>query len=195
MVNEWDAKTIAQTRFADMIEQRTTMMKFLLDEYGIKAMEKFFLDRNPLWAEQLKVGKMKKVFAKILSKLMPKTIMEKLAEIIIENAQYLVGLENIAITESTDDYEIITITDCPVVKQFKKTIKALQFNNLEERYICTFGCIPILRQMSAVGNCNLVGEYDEKGCQLKLTLKPKPIEALETAESNEVIPLKNGNSE
>jgi hypothetical protein len=193
MVSQWDLKTIAQTRLADMIEQRTTMMKFLLDEYGIKAMEKFFLNQNPLWAEQLKVGTMKKVFAKMLSKLMPRTIMEKLGEIIIENAQYLVGLENIAITETTDDYEIISITDCPVVKQFKKTLKTLKFHNLEERYICTFGCFPVLRQMCAVGNCHLTAEYTEKGCQLKMALKPRPLEELGIAEADEIVSLKNGN--
>lgn len=192
MVSEWDLKTIAQTRFADMIEQRTTIMKFLLDEYGIKAMEKFFLDVNPLWAEHLKVGTLKKVFAKMLSKLMPRTIMEKLSEIIIENAQYLVGLENIHVTEITDDYEMIDITECPVIKQFKKTLKTLKFENLEERYICTFGCVPILRQMSAVGNCDLLAEYNEKGCELKVALKAKAFEELEVAETDEVVSLKNG---
>jgi hypothetical protein len=193
MVNEWDLKTKYQVAFADMIEQRTTMMKFLLDHYGIDAVEKFFLKENPGWAEHLKVGTMKKVFAKLLAKLLPRQLMAKLAEIIIENAQYLVGLENIAITESTDDYEIISITDCPVVKQFKRTLKALKFQNLEERYICTFGCFPVLRQMSAVGNCNLLAEYTEKGCQLKMALKPKAIEELELAESEEPVSLKNGN--
>jgi len=192
MVSEWDAKTIATTRFADMIEQRTTIMKFLLDEYGIKAMEKFFLEINPLWAEQLKVGTLKKVFAKMLSKLMPHTIMEKLSEIIIENAQYLVGLENIHVMEITDDYELIDITDCPVVKQFKKTLKTLKFENLEERYICTFGCVPILRKMCAVGNCDLIAEYNEKGCELKVALKPKALEELEIVEPDEGVTLKNG---
>lgn len=194
--NEWDIKTKYRVAFADMIEQRTTMMKFLLDRYGIEAVEQFFLHNNPEWAEKLKVGKMKKIFAKMLSKLLPKTILTKLSNIVIENGQYLVGVEHINVPESTDDRRIIQITDCPVKKQFKKTIKSLKFNEIEERYICSFACVPVLAQMCAVGNCNLNAEYldKEKGCNLIVTLKAKRPELLEQDEAKTSVILKNGPS-
>jgi len=190
----WDIKTLYQVAHQDMIEQRTTIMKFLLDNYGIEAVETFFLNQNPQWAEQLKVGKMKKIFAKIISKLAPRTIMNKLADIIIENAQYLVPLENITINEASDNYKIIEITKCPVLKEFKKTLKTLKFTNLEERYVCTFACVPVLAQMASVGNCDVSGDYYEKGCRLKVSLKAKAFESLNQSEAENVAPVRNGPS-
>ncbi len=189
----WDIKTLYQVAFADMIEQRTTMMKFLLNNYGIEAVEKFFLHDNPQWAEKLKVGKVKKVFAKLISKLAPRMIMNKLSDIIIENAQYLVPLDHITLPEADDDKKFIKIENCPVLKRFKKTLKALNFNDLEERYICTFACVPVIAQMASVGNCNVSAEYQEKGCQLHVSLKAKSSENLEIL-SDSSLPIKNGPS-
>jgi hypothetical protein len=190
----WSTKTLYQIAHQDMIEQRTTIMKFLLDTYGIEAVEEFFLNQNPQWAEQLKVGKMKKIFAKLISKLAPRMIMNKLSDIIIENAQYLVPLENININEAFDDFKIIEITKCPVLKQFKKTLKSLKFSNLEERYICTFACVPVLDQMAQVGNCNVTSEYFEKGCHLKVALNAKGFDALKSPEGEKAAPIRNGPS-
>jgi len=189
----WDLKTTYQVAFADMIEQRTTIMEFLLVNFGIEAVEKFFLSDNPRWAEKLKVGKMKKIFAKIIAKLAPRMILNKLSDIILENAQYLVPLKHATINEASNDYKIIEITNCPVLKQFKKTIKSLNFSNIEERYICTFGCIPILNQMAGVGNCNVSGTYNEKGCFINVTLKAKQLEEEEVqAEDAKFAQIKNG---
>ena len=190
----WNIKTLYQIAHQDMIEQRTTIMKFLLDNYGIEAVEEFFLNQNPQWAEQLKVGKVKKIFAKLISKLAPRMIMNKLSDIIIENAQYLVPLENISINEAFDDFKIIEITKCPVLKEFKKTLKSLKFSNLEERYICTFACVPVLDQMAQVGNCNVTSEYFEKGCHLKVCLNAKGFDALNSPESEKAAPIRNGPS-
>ncbi len=190
--DEWDLKTKYQVAFADAVEQRTTMMKFLLDNYGIEAVEKFFLHDNPQWAEKLKVGLIKKLIAKILAKLLPHQIMRRLSEIIVTEAQYLVGLEHVTISEITDDYELIDIQDCPVLKQFKRTLKSLKFSNLEERYICTFACVPLIQQMAAVGYCGVQPEYFEKGCQLRVSLKAKSAEELEQTECDTSVPLKNG---
>ncbi|NVM31323.1 MAG: hypothetical protein HWN65_20965 [Candidatus Helarchaeota archaeon] len=190
--NEWDLKTKYRVAFADMVEQRTTMMKFLLDNYGIEVVEKFFLLDNPEWAEKLKVGRMKKIFAKMISKLAPSLLMRRLSGIIVSQAQYLVGVEYVAITELTDDYEMLEITNCPVLKQFKKTIKALKFNDLEKRYICSFACVPVLAKMCAVGNCNLKADYTDKGCFLKVSLRAKESEQAEI--SQKTIPIKNGPS-
>ena len=191
--NEWDLKTKYRVAFADMIEQRTTIMKFLLDRYGIEALEQFFLYDNPEWAEKLKVGKLKKIFAKMISKLAPGLMMKRLAGIIISQAQYLVGIDHVAITEVTDDYEKLEITNCPVLKQFKKTLKALKFENLERRYVCSFACVPVLNQMCGVGNCHLTADYTDKGCKLNVSIKPKETEVL-GIESGTTAPLKNGPS-
>ncbi|MHA1266356.1 MAG: hypothetical protein ACTSRS_14075 [Candidatus Helarchaeota archaeon] len=190
----WDLKTLYQVAHADMIEQRCTIMKFLLMNYGIEAVEDFFLRQNPEWSEQLKVGKMKKIFAKLISKLMPKMILNKLSDIIIENAQYLVPLDHIVIDDATDNYKLIHITKCPVLKQFKKTIKTLKFHDLEERYVCSFACVPVLAQMAAVGNCCVSAEYIEKGCQLRVSLKPKEPEILELTEEDSIAEIRNGTS-
>ncbi|NVM52081.1 MAG: hypothetical protein HWN66_00165 [Candidatus Helarchaeota archaeon] len=188
--NVWDLKTKYRVAFADMIEQRTTMMKFLLDNYGIETVEKFFLSDNPEWAEKLKVGKMKKIFAKMISKLAPSLLMRRLTGIIVSQAQYLVGIDYITVTELTDNCEILEISNCPVLKQFKKTIKALKFSNLERRYVCSFACVPVLAQMCAVGNCNLKADYTDKGCYLIITLKPK--ESAESKQSQPTTLIKNG---
>ena len=171
-------------------------MKFLLDNYGIEAVEDFFLNQNPVWSETLKVGKMKKIFAKLISKFAPKFLMDKLAGMIIENAQYLVPLDRMTIREATEDYKIIEISKCPVLKKFKKTIKTLKFNDLEKRYICTFACVPVLAQMAAVGNCSVTSDYthDDKGCQLCVSLKAKEPELLQQTEVDSVATLKNGPS-
>ncbi|MFX1297180.1 MAG: hypothetical protein ACFFD2_20290 [Promethearchaeota archaeon] len=191
--SEWDLKTKYQIAFADMIEQRTTMMKFLIDNYGIEACMKFFLEQNPEWSEKLKIGKLKKIFAKMLAKLVPKMLLIKLSDIIISNAQYLIGLEHISIQETTNSHRIIKITKCPVKKQFKKTIKTLKFSDLEERYICTFACIPVLKQMCAVGNCNLRAEYldKERGCYLIVSLKTKESELLDQSKNDSLTILKD----
>jgi len=192
----WNMKTLYQIAHKDMIEQRTTMMKFLLDNYGIEAVEEYFLNQNPQWAETLKVGKLKKIFAKLISKLAPKLTMVKLSDIIIENSQYLVGLDHITISETTDTYRMIRITKCPVKKQFKKTLKTLKFTDLEERYICTFACVPVMAQMCTVGNCDLRAEYldKENGCNLIVTLKAKEPEMFEQTEAGSLATLKNGPS-
>ncbi|MHA1650126.1 MAG: hypothetical protein ACTSYB_08025 [Candidatus Helarchaeota archaeon] len=191
--NEWDIKTKYNVAFADMIEQRTTMMKFLIDNFGIEAMEKFFLKDNPEWAEKLKIGTLKKLFVKMLSKLLPKQILAKVCDIIIENAQYLVGLDHISVVKTADNYRTVQVTNCPVLKQFKKNLKRLKFDNLEERYICTFACVPVLGQMCQAGSCVLSAEYFEKGCYLTVSLKPKEPDVLEPqTEPGTTLPLKNG---
>ncbi|MFX1298751.1 MAG: hypothetical protein ACFFD2_28315, partial [Promethearchaeota archaeon] len=131
------------------------------------------------------------IFAKIIAKLAPRMIMNKVSDIVIENAQYLVPLNHVTINEASNDFKIIEITKCPVLKRFKKTIKSLKFNDLEERYICTFACIPVLGQMAAVGNCNVTSEYFEKGCQIRVTIKAKASELVSPTESP---PVKNGPS-
>ena len=128
----------------------------------------------------------------MLSKLAPKMIMRRMAEIIVENAQYLVGLDHVTITEISDDYETLEIKKCPVVKQFKKTIKALNFDDLEKRYVCTFACVPVLNQMCGVGNLYLTADYTEDGCQLLVKMKPKGSEELPQTEKDTGVPLKNG---
>jgi hypothetical protein len=190
----WNHKTLYQVAHADMIQQRTTIMEYLLVNYGIESVEKFFLQDNAQWAEKLKVGKMKKIFAKLISKLAPRLVMNKISDIILSNAQYLVPIKHMAIDEADEDRKIIEITKCPVLKEFKKTIKTLKFSNLEERYICTFACIPVIAQMAAVGNCNVVGEYFEKGCTLRVTLKAKGTEMLEQVEAEHTAQIRNGPS-
>lgn len=192
----WNTKTLYQVAHADMIEQRTTIMKFLLMNYGIEAVERFFLEQNPQWAEQLKVGKVKKIFAKLISKLAPRFLMDQLAGIIIENAQYLVPLDHMTINEATDDYKIIEITKCPVLQNFKKTLKTLKFTDLEKRYVCSFACVPVLNQMASVGNCAVTADYshDEKGCRLRVCLKAKEPEILSETMENSTVPLRNGPS-
>ncbi len=188
--NEWDLKTKYRVAFADMIEQRTTIMKFLLDNFGIESVEKFFKYDNPQWAEQLKVGKVKKIFAKMISKLAPSLLMRRLAGIIISQAQYLVGIDHVAIIELTNGYEKLEISNCPVLKQFNKTLKALKFNNLEKRYICAFACVPVLNQMCAVGNCSLKANYTDKGCHLIVNLGIKESKEFEQAQAS--ISINNG---
>jgi len=180
--NEWDIKTLYKVAFEDMIQQRTTMMQFLLKEYGIEAVEKFFVHDNPYWAEILKVGKIKKAIVKALSHLAPGQIMKKVAEMIIEQAQYLVPLDHIDFInpDENKNIRIVRVTKCPVRKQFKKTLKKLNFTDMSESWICTFACVPILRQYCAIGNISLIQEYDEeiKGCYLKLYLEKKVDEEL-----------------
>ncbi len=192
----WNMKTLYQVAHQDMIEQRTTIMKFLLENYGIEAVEEFFLHQNPHWSETLKVGKLKKIFAKLISKLSSKLILNKLSDIIIENAQYLVPLTHMTIREASDEYKLIEISKCPVLKQFKKTIKTLKVNDFEKRYICTFACVPVLAQMAAVGNCAVASDYthDEKGCLLRVSLKAKEPEMVQQAETDSFATLKNGPS-
>lgn len=189
--NEWDLKTKYRVAFADMIEQRTTIMKFLLNNYGIEAVEQFFLHDNPEWSEKLKVGKMKKIFAKMIAKLAPSMMMKRLAGIIISQAQYLVGVDHVTITEITDNYELLEITNCPVLKQFKKTLKALKFEDLEKHYVCSFACTPVLAQMCSVGNCNLVGEFHDRGCTLRVSIKAKTPDMLDQSEADPAS-IKNG---
>ena len=173
---EWDIKTTYKVAFDDMIQQRTTMMQFLLQEYGIEAVEKFFLYDNPIWAETLKVGKVKKTIVKALSHLAPRQIMNKVAEMIIEQAQYLVPLKNIENVETENkNSKIVKISKCPVRKQFRKTIKKLNFTDMSESWVCTFACVPVLSQYCKIGAISLIQEYEkeEKCCFLKLGLNKK----------------------
>ncbi len=191
---EWDIKTLYKVAFEDMVEQRTTMMKFLYKEYGIEAVEKFFLQDNPTWAETLKVGKIKKAIVKALSHLAPRQIMNKVAEMIIEQAQYLVPLDKIDFVETDEkNMKIVRITKCPVRRQFKKTIKKLNFNDISESWICSFACVPVLSQYCAIGNISLIQEYDEeiKGCYLKLFLENKIDDELIPEKPNQPIPAEN----
>jgi len=187
---EWDIKTLYKVAFEDMIQQRTTMMQFLLKEYGIEAVEKFFLKDNPYWAEVLKVGKIKKAIVKALSHLTPHQIMNKVAEMIIEQAQYLVPLDHIEYVETNDkNFKIVRVSKCPVRKQFRKTLKKLDFTNMSESWICSFACVPVLSQYCAIGNISLIQEYDPniKGCYLKLFLEKKVDEEYIKEQSSRLI--------
>ncbi|MHA1269895.1 MAG: hypothetical protein ACTSPY_08945 [Candidatus Helarchaeota archaeon] len=192
---EWDIKTLYKVAFEDMIQQRTTMMQFLLKEYGIEAVEKFFLNDNPNWAEILKVGKIKKAIVKALSHLAPRQIMNKVADMIIEQAQYLVPLDHIECLDIEEkNFKVVKISKCPVRKQFKKTLKKLDFNNMSESWICSFACVPVLGQYCAIGNISLIQEYDEeiKGCYLKLFLEKKVDADLVKESTSHPIPAEDG---
>ena len=194
-IQKWDVGTRYNVAHEDMIQQRATMMQFLLREYGIEAVEKFFLNQNPAWAENLKVGKIKKVIVKALSKLAPRQIMNRVAEMIIEQAQYLVDLDNIeSVPTDNNNMLMIKVSKCPVRKEFKKTIKKLDFNNMSEGYICTFACVPVLRQYCSVGNVSLSHEYNEefKGCYLKLFLEKRIGEELIEESTVEPATAENG---
>jgi hypothetical protein len=195
--NEWNSEMLYQVAFEDMIQQRTTMMQFLLQEYGIDAVEKFFLSDNPAWAETLKVGKIKKAIVKALSHLAPRQIMNKVAEMIIEQAQYLVPLEKIDYVEPPDqnkNMKIVRVQKCPVRRQFRKTLKRLDFKDMSESWICTFACVPVLAQYCAIGNVSLLQEYDEeiKGCYLKLFLEKKVDGELIKEGAKETVAAENG---
>ncbi|MBD3230535.1 MAG: hypothetical protein GF329_20315 [Candidatus Lokiarchaeota archaeon] len=194
-LNEWNLKTTYKVAFQDMIQQRTTMMKFLLENYGIDAMEKFFLEDNPAWAEELKVGRIKKAIVKALSHLAPKQIMNKVADMIIEQAQYLVPLEKIDYVKTDEkNMKIVRVKKCPVRREFRKTLKKLNFNDMSESWICSFACVPVLAQYCQVGNISLLQEYDEsiKGCYLKLFLEKKVDGELMKEGAKEPVPAEDG---
>lgn len=182
MPSEWDIKSKYETAFEDTVIMRITVMKFLLEKYGIDVVKEYFLEYGPECLEKLRVGKLKKTLINVVSKLAKKQVLKKLTDILIENVQYIVDLKHVWIGEPEDNTILINVTKCPFLKRFKKLNKKLGFE-LEERYICTFSCIPMIRQMLDIGNCDLRYSFFEKGCKLTAFVKSK--QKAEDSENNE----------
>lgn len=170
MPSEWSIKDKYDMAFRDMVELRLTIMKYLLDRYGIEEVREFFEHKNPEWIEKLRIGKMKRGLARALSKLAPKQVMKKMADAVVEQVQYIVPLENIWVGESNNDYIPLSMTNCPLLKRFNKMARKLKFDDIQERYICEFVCRSTLDHILSVGRCTINATFIEKGCEAKIVL-------------------------
>ncbi|NVM31590.1 MAG: hypothetical protein HWN65_22325, partial [Candidatus Helarchaeota archaeon] len=111
MEKEWTDKQKYDVTLENLVENHVILMKFLEDNFGKNAIEKYYNTKNEMQFK-VKIGKTVKIGAKVIKTLSIQKFFDVFINQLIKNAQYMIPIKCITGIDYGDKKAIIHIAKC-----------------------------------------------------------------------------------
>lgn len=163
---EWADHQKYQVTLENLVENHVILMKFLEDNYGKAAIEKYYATKNEM-NFQNKIGTGIKVASKVIQTLSSKKFFDIFTDQLIKNAQYMIPVKCITGIDYEPKKAIIHIDKCLSKRLFRQGIKKFKVHDqIPVTAFCEFNCIPTFQTYGRIGNIKVRAIYKEKGCDI-----------------------------
>jgi len=163
---EWGDAQKYQVTLENLIENQVILMKFLEDNYGKDAIEKYYATKNEM-NFQNKIGTGIKMASKLIQTLSSKKFFDMFINQLIKQGQYMIPIKCITGIDYEPKKTIIHIDKCSSKRLFKQGIKKFKVQDqISVTAFCEFNCIPTFQTYGRIGNINVSAIFNEKGCDI-----------------------------
>ena len=111
MEKEWTDKQKYDVTLENLVENHVVLMKFLEDNFGKAAIEKYYSTKNEMQFK-IKIGKTVKFGAKVIKTLSTQKFFDVFINQLIKNAQYMIPIKCITGIDYGDKKAIDCLLDC-----------------------------------------------------------------------------------
>jgi hypothetical protein len=163
---EWDDNQKYQVTLETLLEHHVIMMKFLEDNYGKAAIEKYYATKNEL-VFQTKIGTGLKMASKLIQKLSSKKFFDIFLNQLTKQAQNMIPLKCITGIDYEPKKAVIHIDKCVSKRLFRQNLKKFKVQDqISDTAFCEFNCIPSFQTYGRIGAIKISAIFKEKGCDI-----------------------------
>ena len=163
---EWTDKQKYDVTLENLVENHVILMKFLEDNFGKNAIEKYYSTKNEMQFK-VKIGKIVKIGAKVIKTLSIQKFFDVFINQLIKNAQYMIPIKCITGIDYGDKKAIIHIDKCMSKRLFRRGIKRFKLQDqISLNAFCEYNCIPTFQTYGRIGDIKVSAVFKEKGCDI-----------------------------
>jgi hypothetical protein len=163
---EWSDTQKYQVTLENLIENHVILMKFLEDNFGKDAIEKYYNTKNEM-NFQNKIGIGIKMASKLIQTLSTNKFFDMFINQLTKQAQYMIPVKSITGIDYEPKAATIHIDKCLSKRLFKQGLKKFKVQDqIPVTAFCEFNCIPTFQTYGRIGNIKVSALYKEKGCDI-----------------------------
>jgi hypothetical protein len=163
---EWDDSHKYQVTLENLVENHVILMKFLKDNYGKDAIEKYYATKNEM-NFQNKIGTGLKMASKLIQTLSSKKFFDLFINQLTKQAQHMIPVKCITGIDYESKKAVIHIDKCVSKRLFRQAIKKFKVQDqILDTAFCEFNCIPTFQTYGRIGAIKISAIFKEKGCDI-----------------------------